>query len=116
MIGRFVGRILAGAEAFAIGREVGKHVDKNGLNFDEDLRAQLQGVMGKEGRWAFAAGLVTLGWAFVTRKEMILIFLAGLLVGYGAFAKLMEMLRGPALAASYDGAPRPTVDTTASVN
>lgn len=116
VIGKIVGRFLAGVEAFSIGRAVGKHVDKKGLDLDDELRDQLQGVMGKEGRWAFAAGLVTLGWAFLTRKELILLFLAGLLVGYGAFAKLMELLRGPALAASYDGTLRPTVDTTTSVN
>lgn len=107
---------MAGAEAFAVGRAVGKHVDANGLELTDDLAEQLQGVLGKHGRWAFAAGVATLGWAFLTRKELILVFLAGLLVGYGAFEKILERLRGPALAPTFEPNGRVAVDTTASVN
>lgn len=109
-------RIAGAVSAFEIGREVGQRVDRlgvrEGLRWNEELKGDLGRHLGKEDRWAFAAGVATLGWALLTKKEMLLVFLGGLLVGYHAFQKLWDLVRGPALAAPPKGA---TFDTTGAL-
>ncbi|HLE98009.1 MAG TPA: hypothetical protein VI997_11605 [Candidatus Thermoplasmatota archaeon] len=106
---------LAGAfTSFELGRAVGRHLDRNGWDLSDDLRRDLESVWGKEGRWAFAAGVATFGWALVRQRETLFVFLAGLLLGWGAWEKLLQMVRENRVLPASGNGVGPVVDTTAT--